>query len=111
MTASRVQMRWRAKLAIAPAVSAMLTIAPGHIFNGGLNSGTRQPRPPTYLPTRARKAKRRDRGFNFREVAAVLRPDLLQKLPDRSGDEDLPSGLNESTAPAGLEDDEGAGDV
>ncbi len=110
MTASRVQMRWRSRPTIAPAVSAMLTRAPGHISNGGIGSGTRQPRPPTYTPTRARKAKRRDRGFNFREAAAVLRPDLLQKLPDRSGDEDLLSGLNESRSPAGRKDDEGVGD-
>ena len=111
MTASRVQMRWRSQLTIPSTESARLTIATGHISNGGLSLSTRQPRPPTYTPTRARKAKRRDRGFNFREVAAFLRPDLLKKLPTRSGDADLLSGLNESRSSAGREDDEGVGDA
>ena len=83
MTASRVQMRWRSKPTIAPAVSATLTVAPGHISNGGLSSGTRQPRPPTYLPTRARKANRRRRGINYRQFARALNLGLLDQLPGR----------------------------
>lgn len=108
-------MGWRSKLTIAPAYSATwrskLTITPAYISDGGLGSDAHQPRPPTYISTRARKAKRRDRGFNFRAAAAIVSLSLLDKLPPARGGDHPLSGLNESSSPAGLEDDEGAGDA
>ncbi|MEE9130603.1 MAG: hypothetical protein V3T84_11345, partial [Phycisphaerales bacterium] len=58
--------------------------------NGGLVADTvfyiRQPTPPdtANVPprarARARKTKQRDRGFNYRQFAAALNPELLAKL-------------------------------
>lgn len=67
---------------------------PPDTANGGLVADTglcmRQPTPPdtAKIPSRvcarARKAKRRDRGFNFRNAARILNLALLAKLPGTS---------------------------
>ena len=39
---------------------------------------------------RPRRRSSRNRGFDYRKFAAVLRPELLALLPDRDRDERLP---------------------
>ena len=38
---------------------------------------------------RVRRHRAKDRGFNFRDAAAVLRPELLPLLPPRDCDDEM----------------------